>query len=133
MARKTPDDPALSAAEWKVMRALWRSHPATARELLDALTEETSWAYTTLRTLLARLVEKGAVAEEKDAGTSVYRPLLREERARSSAVRGLLERAFDGGFGSLVHFMLESEELSTRDRAELERLIAASKKKGSRS
>lgn len=133
MARKSKDESSLSDAEWKVMRALWRKHPATARELLALLAAETGWAYTTLRTLLARLVEKGAVAEEKDAGTSVYRPILREARARSSAVRGLLERAFDGGFGSLVHFMLENEQLSTRDRAELERMLDETKKRGARS
>lgn len=132
MARRTPDTPALSDAEWKVMRALWRRHPATARGLLGELAAETGWAYTTLRTLLARLVEKGAVAEAKQDGASVYRPLLAEQRARSSAVRGLLDRVFDGGFGSLVHFMLESEELSERDRAELERLIAESRKTSSR-
>ncbi len=131
--RRSDTPPALSDAEWKVMRALWARHPATARELLDALAADTGWAYTTLRTLLARLVEKGAVSESKEDGTSVYEPLLREEKARASAVRGLLERAFDGGFGSLVHFMLENEELSSRDRAELERMLAESKKKGSRS
>ncbi|MBK7875984.1 MAG: BlaI/MecI/CopY family transcriptional regulator [Planctomycetes bacterium] len=134
MAKRRNDAlPALSDAEWKVMRALWARHPATARELLAALTTETGWAYTTLRTLLARLVEKGAVSESKEDGTSVYEPLLREDRARSTAVRSLLERAFDGGFGSLVHFMLENEELSSRDRTELERMLLESKKKGSRS
>lgn len=132
MTRKPDDTPALSDAEWKVMRALWRRHPTTARALLGDLHEETGWAYTTLKTLLARLCEKGAVTEEKDGVTSVFRPLLREDRARESAVRGLLDRVFDGGFGALVHFMLENEQLSARDRAELERVIAASKKKGRR-
>ena len=131
--RRSDTPPALSDSEWKVMRALWARHPATARELLAALTTETGWAYTTLRTLLARLVEKGAVSESKEDGTNVYEPLLREDHARSTAVRSLLERAFDGGFGSLVHFMLENEELSSRDRTELERMLSESKKKGSRS
>lgn len=133
MPRKSKSDPALSDAEWKVMRALWRRSPATAREILDVLAEDTGWAYTTLRTLLARLVEKGAVLERKDQGTSVYQAILREERARSSAVKALLSRAFDGGFGSLVHFMMENEELSTRDRARLQELLNESKRKGERS
>mgnify|MGYP002390148889 CR=1 FL=1 len=64
--RRSDTPPALSDAEWKVMRALWARHPATARELLDALAADTGWAYTTLRTLLARLVEKGAVSESKE-------------------------------------------------------------------
>lgn len=135
MARRPHTVLTLSDAEWKVMRALWAKQPATARELLVAVAGETNWAYTTIKTVLARLVEKGAVREEKDGATSVYRSQLAEKDARKSAVRGLLSRAFDGGFGSLVHFMLESEELDARDRAELARLVAeaeraAPKRKG---
>lgn len=124
--------PALSDAEWKVMRALWRRHPATARELLGLLRDDTGWAYTTLKTLLTRLVEKDAVREEKRDGANVYEPLLAERAARRGAVRSLLERAFDGGFGSLVHFMLEGEELSARERAELTRLVGDARKRGGR-
>lgn len=129
MARKK-ELPALSDAEWKVMRALWQRHPATARELLRVLGRDTGWAYTTLKTLLTRLVDKQAVSEEKRDGASVYEPLLAEGAARGSAVRSLLERAFDGGFGSLVHFMIENEELSANERDELTRLIADARKRG---
>ena len=137
MARKPRPALSLSDAEWKVMRALWEKQPATARALLETVSGETQWAYTTIKTVLARLVEKGAVQEEKEGATSVYRSLLAEQDARKSAVRGLLARAFDGGFGSLVHFMLENEELDARDRAELARLVAESeraapKRKGGR-
>lgn len=129
MARKKGKEAiALSDAEWKVMRALWSAHPATARHLLAALAKDTGWAYTTLKTMLTRLVEKGAIAEDKRGAASVYRPLVREEDARGSAVKGLLERAFDGGFGSLVHFMLANEQLSARDKAELARLVAEAEK-----
>lgn len=131
MARRK-DLPALSDAEWKVMRALWQRHPATARELLAVLGRDTGWAYTTLKTLLSRLVEKDAVSETKRDGASVYQPLLAEGAARGNAVRNLLERAFDGGFGSLVHFMIENEELSANERDELTRLIADARKRGSR-
>lgn len=130
--KKEPRQVALSDAEWKVMRALWSAHPATARDLLDAVAEETGWAYTTLKTMLTRLVEKGAVAEDKRGAASVYRPLVREADARGSAVKSLLERAFDGGFGSLVHFMLANEQLSARDKAELARLVADAEKDGRR-
>lgn len=116
------DAPQLSEAEWKVMRALWRLEPATARMLLAEL--DTEWAYTTLKTMLTRLVEKGTVAEDKSETTTVYRALVRERDARGTALKGLLERAFDGGFGALVHHMLQHERLSARDRAELARLVA---------
>ena len=55
MSRKTAQP---SDAEWKVLNALWRRHPTSARELLTALRGE-GWAYTTLKTMLARMQEKG--------------------------------------------------------------------------
>ena len=115
--------PALSEAEWKVMRCLWRKHPATARDLLEMLHADTRWAYTTLKTVLARLVEKKAVSEKKRANTSWYEPSIAEADARRSAVRSLLDRAFDGAFGSLVHFMLDAQTLSSKDRQALAKMI----------
>jgi BlaI family transcriptional regulator, penicillinase repressor len=125
MARRKPAAPPalLSEAEWKVMRCLWRRHPASARELLVTLHAETGWAYTTLKTVLTRLVEKGAVSERKRANASQYEPLVAEVDARRSAVRSLVDRAFDGTFGSLVHFMFDAEGLTAKDRAALAKLL----------
>ena len=115
--------PVLSEAEWKVMRCLWRKHPSSARDLLETLHAETRWAYTTLKTVLSRLVEKGAVTEKKRANTSWYEPAIDEAPARRSAVRSLLDRAFDGALGSLVHFVLDAESLSNKDRQALAKMI----------
>lgn len=118
----------LNDSEWTVMNALWaacdRSQgEATAREVHDRIVDETEWAYTTVRTLLARLIEKGAVAERKDGHQCVYRPLLSCEDARRSAVRSLLERAFDGTVGSLLVHLAGSESLSPRERERLQSLV----------
>ncbi len=113
----------LSSTEWKVMHALWQRSPATAREILGAVDEETHWAYTTVRTLLARLVEKGAVAEHKQANTSIYEPILAREDARKDAVQSLLDRVFDGTAGSLVQHLIRERKLSKKDRAALARML----------
>lgn len=114
----------LSDAEWKVMSAVWEHHPTTAREVLDRVEAETDWAYTTVKTLLARLVAKGAVAAGKRGNRSVYRPLLAQDAARRSAWDSLLERAFDGGVGAFVRFAADQQQLSRSDRDELRRLLA---------
>ena len=92
----------LSDTEWKAMSAIWRKHPATARDVLEQVEEETGWAYTTVKTILSRLVEKGALKVRMRANTSIYEPLVSREVARHSAVSSLLERAFDGAFGPMV-------------------------------
>lgn len=114
----------LSDAEWTVMTVLWRKSPASAREVLEAVEGETKWAYTTVKSLLARLIEKGAVRAWKRANTSLFEPLVSRDAARKSAVRSLVERAFDGAFGSLVQHMIKTERLSEAERRRLAEMLA---------
>lgn len=87
--------------------------------MLENVLPETAWAYSTVKTMLARLVEKGALSEQKRGNTSVYKARVSRERARRTAVRSLLDKAFDGAFGSLVHHLVADEKLSRRDRKAL--------------
>lgn len=120
-----PGRPALklSDAEWTVMRAVWERPPASARDVLDRAGSETGWAYTTVKTLLARLVEKGALRMTMRGNVSLYEPRLTMRQARIAAVRALIDRAFDGTFGSLLQHLIAEEKLSAKDRAALARLI----------
>lgn len=122
----------LSEAEWKVMRVLWERSPANARDVLEGLSASTEWAYTTTKTILGRLVEKGVLAEHKRANTSFYEPLVTRDEARRTAVRNLLDRAFDGTFGSLLHHLADGEKLSKRDREKLREVLDGKGRKGAR-
>ena len=113
----------LSDGEWSVMQALWQGAPATARDVQDRLAADTGWAYTTVRTLLERLVEKGVVQASKEANTSWYEPRLTREQAQRTAVRSLVEKAFDGTVGSLLQHLIVEERLSKRDRDKLAALL----------
>ena len=115
--------PELSDAEWKVIRALWTRHPASARDVLEALHGETGWAYTTVKTLLARLVAKKAAAVRLRANTSLYEPLMTEDEARRTEVKLLVDRAFGGASVPLLRFVLADEKLSAKDRAELREML----------
>lgn len=119
MARETR----LTEAEWAVMRAVWQRSPATAREVLERVQDATGWAYTTVRTLLQRLVDKGALAVRRRANTSVYESRLAPAEARSSALRTLLEAAFGGSFGGLLQHLAADEDLSAAERRQLADLL----------
>jgi BlaI family penicillinase repressor len=120
--------PKLSDAEWIVMEALWEGAPATTRDVLTRIRERTGWAYTTAKTLLERLVEKGAASVGKDGRAATFTPLVSRKAARRSAVRGLVERAFGGAVGDLVHHLIRDEKLSSRDAAQLKRMLDESGK-----
>ena len=107
----------LTDAEWHIMNALWRDYPATAREIAERLPPGIDWAYTTIKTLISRLVEKKAITERKRANTSVYQPILSQEKARRGALRALVNHAFGGALGPLMLFLVEDQKLSPRERS----------------
>ena len=85
----------LTESEWQIMNVLWEHHPASARDLTERLPEENSWAYTTIKTMLSRLVAKTAVSERKKGNTSIYEPLVTRQKARRSALAALMNQAFE--------------------------------------
>lgn len=115
----------LSDAEWKVMRTVWQQPGCTVRDVFEATLDEKEWSYSTVKTLLSRLEEKGAVAVDRGETTSRYRAVVSERDARKSALRGFLERTFDGTVGALVHHLVAEEKLSQQELAELKALLAA--------
>lgn len=113
----------LTEAEWQIMNALWQKHPATTREIMARLPAGVNWAYTTIKTMLTRLAEKDAVSEVKQGNTSVYEPRVSQQKARLSAFRSLLDQAFDGAVGPLVHFLAEEKQLSAKEKKELRKIL----------
>lgn len=113
----------ISAAESQVMEALWRRAPLAAEEIFAQVGETQGWALPTLKTLLARLVEKGALATEKDGRRFLYRPLVARDDYVEAESQGLLDRLFDGRLAPLVSHFSERQKLSARDIADLKRLI----------
>lgn len=109
----------LSNSEWQIMNALWESYPATARDIAERLPEDVSWAYTTIKTMLTRLVIKRAVSEHKRGNTSVYEPILTRQSARRSALTSLIDHAFDGAVEPFLSFVAKEKKLSRRQRREL--------------
>lgn len=123
----------LTEAEWLIMNALWRGYPATARQIAERLPAGVKWAYTTIKTMLTRLVEKNALTEQKRGNTSLYEPLVSKQKARLNAIKSLADQAFDGAFGPLMHFLIEEEKLSAKQRKELMSILKNStKEKGDR-
>lgn len=121
--------PAISEAESQVMELLWRNAPQGSEELVEALQPDTGWHENTVRTLLNRLLRKGAVGAEREGRRYLYSPVLTREQWQSSESRSLLDRVFGGKVAPmLVHFS-RNERLSKQDVAELRRLVDQLEKK----
>jgi BlaI family transcriptional regulator, penicillinase repressor len=118
------DLPTLTDAEWKVMHAVWgRRGEVSARDVHAALAADTGWAYTTVKTMMDRLTQKGVLDARVERNVSWYASRLSRARAVARAARDLAERAFGGAVAPLVHHLVRSEKLSAADRAELRRML----------
>ena len=113
----------LTEPEWLIMNVLWERHPARARGVFERLPVGVNWAYTTVKTILDRLAEKRAIEKSKKGKIAYYEPLLSRRQARKTALRMLLDQAFDGAFGPMMHFLVEDEKLSTKEREELIQIL----------
>ncbi len=114
----------LTEPEWTIMNVLWERHPAKARGVVERLPASVNWAYTTVKTMLDRLVEKKAVKKSKQGKIAYYEPLLSRRQARRTALRSVLDQAFEGAFGPMMHFLAEDEDLSPRERQELGNILS---------
>ncbi|MBL7215790.1 MAG: BlaI/MecI/CopY family transcriptional regulator [Phycisphaerae bacterium] len=120
----------LTEAEWQIMNALWENWPATARQIADRLPGDIKWAYTTIKTMLTRLTDKNAVKESKKGNVAVYEPILTRQNAQRSALKSLANQAFDGAFGPLMHFLLEDQKLSDKQKEDLLQALKTGEQKG---
>lgn len=113
----------ISGAESIVMEVLWAHAPITAAGVLARLTGEHDWSASTVKTLLARLTDKGLVSYELDGRRHIYRPKIEREVYVADESLRLVDRLFGGRSASLVAHLAEANRLTPEDITEIEALI----------
>ena len=119
-----PQIPSISEAESVVMEVLWRTSPIATEDVVAALSRSSDWQEPTVKTLLNRLLKKGAISAEKDGRRYLYSPVLKREQWLSVESSGLLDRLFGGRVAPLVAHFSKQRKLTKKDIAELKRLIS---------
>lgn len=112
----------LNASEWTVMQQLWQQAPQTLTQLIAGLQMTTDWSASTIKTLIARMAEKGIVRFEGDRPRQYY-PAVRREDAAYAETRQLLSRAFGGNIGMLVSNFVGRSALSRDELDELYEIL----------
>jgi predicted transcriptional regulator len=113
----------ISEAESVIMEVLWRRNPIATEDVMAALQPQGKWQEPTVKTLLNRLLKKGAVSARKDGRRYLYSPVLTREQWLSNESTGLLNRLFGGRVAPLVAHFSAQRKLSKKDIADLKRLI----------
>lgn len=113
----------ISDSELEVMKVLWRAGDALpVTEIRETLQREKGWEATTVKTLVSRLVGKGALRQEK-RGVFYYSPLISEREYNGWATNDLIRRLYNGSARELVAALVHSEGLTQSDIEELRALF----------
>lgn len=116
----------LSDVQLAFMRALWAQPGSSVTEVKQFLTSEgRELAPTTVATQLGRLEKKGFVGHEVDGRQYLYRARVSERQVQQSVLARVTEGLFGGDVTALVHQLLDHDEVSAADLAEVKRLIEA--------
>ncbi len=113
----------ISTAESVVMEALWARSPQAAEEIAAEVAAPQGWTEATVKTLINRLLNKGAVEAERDGRRYLYRPAVARAAWVGAESQGLLDRLFDGRLAPLVSHFSQTGALTPQDIAELKKLI----------
>lgn len=119
----------ISDAESRVMETLWQEAPLSSEQIVAAVQANSDWHEKTIRTLLNRLLGKGAVQVTRDGRRYLYSPVLSRAQWQSQESHSLLDRVFGGRVAPLLAHFSQHEKLSPNDIAELRKLIDAIERK----
>jgi len=113
----------ISDAESQVMEAAWRKHPLTPEDIIAATAKPNGWGAGTVRTLITRLLKKGALAGTRREGGYFYHPLISRADYVQAESQTLLDRLFQGQVAPLVAHFAAHRSLSATDVKKLKKLI----------
>jgi predicted transcriptional regulator len=117
----------IAEGEYSVMEVLWDEWPLSAAEVADRVPPAKGWTLATVKTMLSRLLVKGALAHEQDGRRYLYRPAIRREDYVAEESGRLLDRMFGGRLTPLVAQLAARDRLSPADIEEIEALLRALK------
>jgi BlaI family penicillinase repressor len=118
-----PRSERISEAEHAVMEALWDESPLSAADVCERVCKSRDWSMPTVKTLLGRLVGKGAVETTPDGRRFLYTPLIARAEYVGGESKRLVARLFGGRAAPLFAHLAENEALSEEDLSEIEALL----------
>jgi predicted transcriptional regulator len=120
--------PRISEAELQLLQLLWEESPLGATEIAERVPAGRDWSLATVKTLLSRLLAKGAVSAESEGRRFRYRPAVERETIAGGQADRLVDRLFGGRVSPLVAQLAEQREIDPDDLAELEALVRSLRK-----
>jgi predicted transcriptional regulator len=113
----------ISKTEYEVLEAIWQQYPTSAIEIVERLNQQKPWHEKTVKTLINRMVKKGAIGFNKEGRQYFYYPQLEREAYQISESSNIINRLFGGKVAPLVAGFAKNKQLTQSDVTELKSLI----------
>ena len=114
----------ISDAEWEVMRVTWTLGNVTSSQMAEIMAEKMGWKTATVKTLLGRLIKKGALRAEKNGRAFTYYPTVDEQPSMDEAVGTLFGHLCEMRVGQTLADVVQNLDLSQSDIANLQAVLA---------
>ena len=111
------------------MKTVWAKEPCAAPTVTEALAGERHWSYSTVKTLMDRMVDKGILTTEKIRNLILYRSTVTQGQAQRSEILKTVKRAFNGALTPMMQFLIQNEKLSEIELLEMETLLKTERNK----
>jgi BlaI family penicillinase repressor len=102
--------PRISESEWLVMRILWSQGASTANEVVKELSDQTKWKPKTIKTLITRLMNKGAIKFKKEGKKYRYYPAVSESECVGAQRRSFVRRVYGGTMKPMLAAFIEERK-----------------------
>ncbi len=114
----------ITNAEWRIMRIIWTLGQATSNQVIDILQQKTDWKPATIKTLLRRLVEKGALETTRHGRAFIYTPCVQEQATMNQSADDLFDSICEMHVGSTIAHVIKERPLSKTDIQRLQKILA---------
>ncbi len=121
----------LTEVEWIIMKVVWEHEPCAAGTVQEEMANSKGWAYATVKTTMDRMARKGFLKVDRIRNLQLFSSCITLVDAKRLEFRKMLKRAFDGALTPMMQFLIEHEGLSTKQAAQLRKLIGKAKNKKS--
>ena len=119
----------LTQAEWEIMKVVWEKEPCAAGTVQETMAKKRDRAYSTVKTTMDRMAEKGFLQIEKIRNLQLFHSCVSEVDAKRGEFRKMLKRAFDGALTPMMQFLIEHEGLSKKQASQLRKLVNKAEKR----
>ncbi|WP_273320808.1 BlaI/MecI/CopY family transcriptional regulator [Vallitalea guaymasensis] len=115
--------PKISDSEYEIMKIIWKTHPIKSQEIIDLVDVHKNWSEKTIKTIINRLLKKGAIGYEKESKAYLYYPLIKEVDYRKIENQSFLKKVYNGSFNAMIVNFVKDMKLSSQEIDELKKLL----------